>query len=114
MDAIIGNNLKRLREANRLTQEQVSTFLAINRSTYSNYESGDREPPLDVLEKASDLFGCEMSLLFEEDDKAVDEMLVCAFRIDNLSEHDLVEVAQFKKIVKQYQKMNQLLEPWRS
>lgn len=110
MNTIIGKNLKRLRNANLLKQEQVASYLGENRSTYSNYESGYREPPLHVLEKASDLFGCEMSLLFEEDDKAVDEMLVCAFRIDNLSEQDLVEVARFKKIVKQYQKMNQLLE----
>ena len=52
MNAIIGNNLKRLREANRMTQEQVSSYLAINRSTYSNYESGDREAPLNILGKS--------------------------------------------------------------
>lgn len=109
MNAIIGKNIKRLREANRMTQEQVAAYLGVNRSAYSNYESGDREAPLEVLEKASDLFGCEMNLLFEEDDKAFEAMLVCSFRIDHLSDQDLVEVANFKKIVKQYQKMNQLL-----
>jgi transcriptional regulator with XRE-family HTH domain len=64
METTIGRNLKLLREANSFTQDQVASFLGINRSTYSNYESGDREAPLEVLEKASDLFGCELSILF--------------------------------------------------
>lgn len=84
--------------------------MKVNRSTYSNYESGDREAPLEVLEKASDIFGSDLHLLFQENDKAIEEMLICAFRIDNLSDQDMVEVANFKKIVKQYLKMNQLLE----
>lgn len=109
MNDIIGDNLKRLREANRFSQEQVSLFLGIKRSTYSNYESGNREAPLDVLEKASDLFGCELHLLFEEDDTIVENMLTCAFRAENLLDTDMAEVASFKNIVKNYLKLNQLL-----
>lgn len=109
MNEIVGNNLKKLREANRFSQEQVASFMGINRSTYSNYESGDREAPLDVLEKASDLFGCELHLLFEENESMVDNMLVCAFRVDDLSASDMKEVASFKNIVKKYLKIKQLL-----
>lgn len=109
METTIGRNLKLLREANSFTQDQVASFLGINRSTYSNYESGDREAPLEVLEKASDLFGCELSLLFEDDSNIVDNMLVCSFRVDNLSEKDIAEIAAFKNIVKNYIKINQLL-----
>jgi transcriptional regulator with XRE-family HTH domain len=109
MNEIVGNNLKKLREANRFSQEQVASFLGINRSTYSNYESGDREAPLEVLEKASDLFGCELHLLFEENESVVDNMLVCAFRVDDLSASDMKEVASFKNIVKNYLKIKRLL-----
>ncbi len=109
MSNIVGDNLKKLRDANRFSQEQVASFLGINRSTYSNYESGDREAPLDVLEKASDLFGCELHLLFEEDDAIVDNMLICSFRVDNLSNSDMAEIASFKNVVKNYLKLNQLL-----
>ena len=66
--SIIGRNLKSLREANGYTQEQLSDYLAIKRSAYANYEAGERETPLEVLQKAADLFGCELALLFEEDD----------------------------------------------
>ena len=109
MNTTIGNNLRVFREANKFTQEQVASFLNINRSAYSNYETGDREAPIDTLEKASNLYGCDLHLLFEENTDIVKEMLVCAFRVDNLSEPDLVEIAHFKGIVKDYVKMNLLL-----
>jgi transcriptional regulator with XRE-family HTH domain len=109
MNNIIGKNLKKMREANRFSQEQVASFLGIKRSAYSNYECGDREAPLEVLEKASDLFGCELHLLFEENVDVVNNMLTCAFRVDNLNEEDIAQIASFKNIVKTYLKLNQLL-----
>ena len=103
---IIGRNLKSLREANNFTQEQVASYLGINRSAYANYETGDREAPIEVLEKACNLLGCEMKLLFDEDEKVVKNMLVCAFRADNLGVNDMKEVSAFKEIVMNYIKMD--------
>lgn len=108
--SIIGRNLKSLRESNGYTQEQVSDYLGIKRSAYANYEAGEREAPLEVLEKAADLFGCELSLLFEEDETAVENMLVCVFRADDLNVDDMREVAAFKSVVMNYLKMERLLE----
>lgn len=110
MKSVIGKNLKSLRMANGYNQENVAEFMGINRSTYSNYESGDREAPLDVLEKAALLFGCDLSLFFEEDKNALKGMLACAFRADNLNTDDMKEVADFKNIVLNYMKMERLLE----
>ena len=90
---VVGRNLKALREANGYTQEQVANFLGIGRSAYANYEAGERETPMEVMERASELFGCELALLFDEDEQAVRNMLVCAFRADNLSVNDMKEVA---------------------
>lgn len=106
---IVGRNLKALREANNLTQEQVAAYLGIGRSAYANYETGEREAPVCLLEKACALFGCEMELLFDEDETAVKNMLVCAFRADGLNEHDVREVSAFKDIVLSYMKMERLL-----
>ena len=110
MKSVVGKNLKSLRVANGYNQENVAEFMGINRSTYSNYESGDREAPLDVLEKAALLFGCDLSLFFEEDQNALKGMLACAFRADNLNIDDMKEVADFKNIVLNYMKMERLLE----
>ena len=108
--SIIGKNLKALREANGYTQEQVSDYLGIKRSAYANYEVGEREAPLEVIEKSAALFGCELGLLFEEDENVVKNMLVCAFRADGLNSGDMSEVAAFKNIVMNYLKMERLLE----
>lgn len=106
---VVGRNLKALREANGYTQEQVANFLGIGRSAYANYEAGERETPMEVMERASELFGCELALLFDEDEQAVKNMLVCAFRADNLSVSDMKEVAAFKNIVLNYMKMERLM-----
>lgn len=108
MNTIIGKNLKQLRDFNKFSQEQVAEYLGIKRSTYSNYESGEREASLDLLEKISNLYGCELHVLFEENIESFKDALVCTFRVDNLSNSDLNEIANFKDIVKSYLKMNRL------
>lgn len=108
MNKIIGNNLKKLRNISAYTQDEIASALSITRSAYSNYESGDREMPLDLLEKASNLFGCELYLFFEEDAIADDMILASAFRLDGLCESDLQEIIRFKDMVKSYLKMEQL------
>lgn len=110
MDKIIGQNLCKLRKANSFTQEQIAEYLGINRSTYSNYELGEREMPFDLLERIADLLGCDLTVLMEEDEAVVNEMMVCSFRVDDLSADDLEQIAAFKRIVKNYVKMNELLQ----
>lgn len=103
MDKIIAINLKKLREAARYTQEETARALGITRSAYSNYESGEREVPYDVIEKASDFFGCDMTMLFEENEDAM--ILASAFRIEGITPDDMAEIMRFKDIVKSYLKM---------
>lgn len=105
MSSTIATNLKKLREAARYTQDEVSQALGITRSAYSNYESGEREAPYDLLEKVSDLFGCDMYILFEENENADAMILASAFRLDGLTDEDAAEIVRFKDIVKSYLKM---------
>ena len=105
MNNIVATNLKKLREAARYTQDEVSQALGITRSAYSNYESGEREAPYDILEKVSDLFGCELYVLFEENENAKAMIFASAFRLDGLTETDTEEIMRFKDIVKSYLKM---------
>ena len=105
MDKIIARNIKKLRETGCYTQEEVAQAIGITRSAYSNYESGDREVPYDVIEKASDFFGCDMALLFEENENVDAMILASAFRLDGMTSEDAVEIMRFKDIVKSYLKM---------
>lgn len=105
MDKNISRNLKKLREIARYTQDEVAHALGITRSAYSNYESGDREMPYDVIEKASDFFGCDMMVLFEDNENVDAMILASAFRIDGIAPEDAGEIMRFKDIVKSYLKM---------
>lgn len=107
MNKVIGNNLRSLRTASSFTQDDVANALDIKRSAYSNYESGEREMPIELLEKAANLFGCELYVFFEEN-LSEDLILATAFRIENLNESDLQEIMHFKEIVTSYIKMDQL------
>ena len=49
----LGEKLKKERAKTELTQKQVADLLGIERSTYTKYESGTVDPPLDVLYKIS-------------------------------------------------------------
>lgn len=105
MDRIIARNIKKLREISRYTQSEVAQALGITRSAYSNYESGDREMPYDIIEKASDFFGCDMTALFEENENIDAIILASAFRLDGMTAEDAEEITRFKDIVKSYLKM---------
>lgn len=105
MDRIIAHNIKKLRETARYTQDEVAQALGITRSRYSNYESGDREIPYDIIEKASDFFGCDMTVFFEENENVDALILASAFRIDGMTADDAHEILRFKDIVKSYLKM---------
>jgi transcriptional regulator with XRE-family HTH domain len=105
MNQVVARNLKKLREAAGYTQDEVAQALGVTRSAYSNYESGDREAPYDVLEKVSDFFGCDMYILFEENENVDALILASAFRIEGINPEDAAEIMHFKDIVKSYLKM---------
>lgn len=48
--------LKELREKNGLLQKEVAEKLGVGRTTYCQYETGNREPDLATLIKLADLF----------------------------------------------------------
>ena len=103
VNQIIGENLKKIRELSGFTQEQVAQSIKIERSTYSNYEGGTREIPYTILEDISNLFGCDNI-------QTNNEIMATAFRISNLGENDLKEIAAFKDIVKSYLKMERIAQ----
>lgn len=106
----IGKKLKLLREGSGFTQEQMAIYLGIqNRSTYSNYELNQREAPIDILERAADLFGIELYCFYEENEEIIESMLTCAFRIDHISENDMKQISEFKGLVKEYLKLDYML-----
>lgn len=56
--------LAMLRKQSGYTQAQMAERLEISRSTYTNYETGNRSPDLETLERISDILDCTMDELF--------------------------------------------------
>jgi len=106
---LLGANMKRYREYNSLTQKELADFLGCSREVISYYESGSRIPKIDVLNKISDIFGIELCELLEESSEMVEENLVLAFRKNDYSNEDFGEIASFKRIIKNYMKMERLI-----
>lgn len=48
--------LKDLREDSDLTQQTVADYLHIKQNTYSQYESGKRQLPIDILVKLAEFY----------------------------------------------------------
>lgn len=48
--------IRDLREDNDLTQKQVADYLKIKQNTYSQYETENRQIPLDVLKALATLY----------------------------------------------------------
>jgi len=106
---MIGANIRKYRKHNLLTQKDLADFLGCPREMISYYENGSRNPSIDVLNKLSDLFGIELCYLLEESSEIVDENIVLAFRKEDTNTEDYEEIASFKKILKNYIKMERLV-----
>lgn len=55
--------IRNLRHNAGYTQENVSHFLHIQRTTYTNYENGSRTPPLDILISLAELYQVSVDYL---------------------------------------------------
>ena len=62
-------NLKRLREANNLTQQQMADIFGIQRPTYSRYENGERQPDFGLLIEISKHFNVSVDYLLGTTDE---------------------------------------------
>ena len=60
--------IRDLREDNDQTQEQVASYLHMQRSVYRRYESGERETPSWVVVKLADFYHVSTDYLFGRTD----------------------------------------------
>lgn len=59
----LGEKIKNLRLKKLLTQEDIAKHLGVKQPTVSTWESGLFEPSIENLIKLSDLLGCDMNEL---------------------------------------------------
>jgi transcriptional regulator with XRE-family HTH domain len=55
--------LKELRKARKYKQTDIAEVLSCSQGVYSRYESGEREPPFDIIKKLADFYGVTIDYL---------------------------------------------------
>ena len=58
-----GINLKKIRQDNGLTQEELAKKINTSRSNIANYENDKNMPSVDILEKISKVLNCSTDFL---------------------------------------------------
>ncbi len=76
IDKNFGKRLRQYRIACGLTQEQVSSVLNINRTTYTKYETGVSEPSQELLGRIVSMFGTDYNSILGDKDEFKSEPLV--------------------------------------
>jgi transcriptional regulator with XRE-family HTH domain len=104
MEKIFQNRLKLLRNENNLFQKEVAKKLGIARNTYSGYETGVREPDLEMLKKIASIFNCSIDYLIgfsdikkrkESDDQYL--LVIDEAEKNKITASELLEVMKFIK-----------------
>lgn len=108
LQTILSQNLQAYRTRLGLTQDQVASFLEVDRSLIAHYEKGSREISYPHLKKLSHLFNVELEDLLEEDSALREANFAFAFRREGLDATDLKSIAEFQRVVKNYIEMSQI------
>ena len=64
-----GNILKKIRQENNLTQEELAKKIDTSRSNIANYEYDKNMPSIDILDKLSKIFNCSIDYLLGKTNK---------------------------------------------
>lgn len=76
MNVKLGEKIKELRNAKKMTQSELADRVGVTVSTISSYEVSDRQPSYDVLTKMSYLFNVTTDYLLGLDNKNKDTLNV--------------------------------------
>jgi len=61
--------IRNMREDKDITQAQMAEFLSIHQTTYSDYELGNLNIPVPMLDKIADLFETSIDYLVDRTDE---------------------------------------------
>lgn len=95
-------NLKYAREQRGLSQKEVSEKIGVAKSTYSLYESGNREPNVQTIKKIADVLSVSADELLGIDSDITTR--AAHFDGTEYTEEQLDRIEAFAKFIKQEDK----------
>lgn len=103
MGEIFHENLKKIRLQKGLSQKDVAEQIGVANSTYSLYESGNREPNVQTIKKIADVLNTSADNLLGIDD--FDSFTLAAhFEGEDYTDDEIEEIRRFAEFVKNKRK----------
>ena len=91
-------NLKIARERKGISQKDLAERIGVAKSTYSLYESGNREPNVQTIKKIADILNVSADELLGINEEPI--ALAAHFDGDEYTEEELDEIRKFAEFVK--------------
>lgn len=91
-------NLKAARERKGISQKDMAESIGVAKSTYSLYESGNREPNVQTIKKIADILNVSADELLGITDEPI--TIAAHFDGDEYTAEELDEIKQFAEFVK--------------
>lgn len=96
------DNLKEARLKRNLSQKEVADQIGVAKSTYSLYESGNREPSVQTIKKISDVLNVSADELLGLTEQPT--TIAAHFDGDEYTEEELDKIKEFAAFVKSTRK----------
>lgn len=93
-----GEMLRLLREANKLTQQELGIQLGVRKQTISNWEKENVYPPIEQVLKMANIFNCTLDYMFSR---------TVEYKINTYGLKD-EQIEILSSIVKEFKKYNEL------
>ena len=95
-------NLRLARERKGISQKDIAENIGVAKSTYSLYESGNREPNVQTIKRIADFLNVSADELLGIDDEP--QTIAAHFDGDEYTEDELEEIRNFAAYVKSKRK----------
>lgn len=91
-------NLKLAREKKNMTQKEIADIIGVAKSTYSLYESGNREPNVQTIKKIADVLNVSADTLLGLNTEPI--TIAAHFDGDEYTEDELEDIKAYAEFVK--------------
>lgn len=85
----IGENLRRLREQQGLTQKQLAEKVGISVSNITKYEKNQLEPSIERLFSISEALNTSVSSILNNESYSDTDKLLTSFKTNDFNKHDI-------------------------
>lgn len=98
MGSEFNENLRTAREKKGYTQKEVADKIGVAKSTYSLYESGNREPGVPTIKKLSALLEVSADTLLGTED-IIPDTIAAHKDGENFTPQELEKIEEYKKLL---------------